>query len=108
MKAWSTIGAAFILTLAACAMVYAAATAERPSLVKTYLGNLDNGDADLADNTTIQTPPTDRLAARWMIFNHNYAGAPHCSPSRAMLMWGWDAAHASTLDTAGRGNVGIP
>lgn len=50
----------------------------------------------------VQTPHFDRVARNGVLFNHAYAAAPGCSPSRAALLTGrniWEieeaAAHAS-------------
>ena len=54
------------------------------------------------------TPNIDALAAEGMIFDHNYAGAPHCSPSRVALVLGKASYRVGVYDIMGRGDMKLP
>ncbi len=69
-----------------------AARPDRPNILLIYADDL--GYADLGyygsayGNNFIETPHLDQLAKEGMKFNHAYASAPLCSPSRAALLTG--------------------
>ena len=46
----------------------------------------------------VKTPNLDRLAARGVVFTHNYCAAPVCNPSRAALMSGLRPSTSGVYD----------
>jgi len=80
----------------------------RPNLLLIYCDDLGWGDVGFNGHPIVKTPNIDALAAQGMIFNHNYAGAPHCSPSRVALMLGKASYRVGMYDIMGRGDMELP
>ena len=85
-----------------------AAQTDKPNLLLIYCDDLGWGDVGFNGHPIIHTPNIDSLAADGMIFDHNYAGAPHCSPSRAVLMLGKASYRFGIYDIMGRGEMKLP
>ena len=75
-----------LLLLSLCASLRAADL--RPNIVLIYCDDLGYGDTGYTGHPIIKTPNIDRLAAAGIRLTQNYAGAPNCSPSRAVLLTG--------------------
>lgn len=80
----------------------------KPNLLLIYCDDLGWGDVSYNGHPIVNTPNIDDLAAKGMIFDHNYAGAPHCSPSRAVLMLGKASYRVGIYDIMGRGDMRLP
>ncbi len=59
-----------------------------PNLIIVLADDLGWGDLGVQGSRAIETPHIDRLAGDGMRFDHFYASAPVCSPSRAGLLTG--------------------
>ncbi|HSH10086.1 MAG TPA: sulfatase-like hydrolase/transferase, partial [Oceanipulchritudo sp.] len=75
---------------------------KRPNIVILLADDLGYGEVGCYGQQVIQTPTIDALAAKGLRFTDFYAGTAVCSPSRAVLMTGVHAGHASI-----RGNSGF-
>jgi arylsulfatase A len=84
------------------------AEAKKPNLLLIYCDDLGWGDVSFNGHPIIDTPNIDALAELGMIFDHNYAGAPHCSPSRVALMLGKASYRVGVYDIMGRGDMRLP
>ena len=62
--------------------------ADRPNVVVVLLDDAGAGDAGALGHPLLLTPNIDAFAARAVKFTQAYAGAPCCSPSRAVLLTG--------------------
>ena len=62
--------------------------AVRPNVVVVLLDDAGAGDAGALGHPLLLTPHIDAFAARAVRFTQAYAGAPCCSPSRAVLLTG--------------------
>ena len=62
--------------------------ADRPNVVVVLLDDAGAGDAGALGHPLLLTPYIDAFAARAVKFTQAYAGAPCCSPSRAVLLTG--------------------
>ena len=62
--------------------------AVRPNVVLILFDDLGFGDLGSYGNTSLETPRLDALAAEGIAFDHYYAPATVCSPSRAGLLTG--------------------
>ncbi|TWT81437.1 Arylsulfatase [Planctomycetes bacterium CA13] len=80
----------------------------KPNLLLIYCDDLGWGDVSFNGHPIVKTPNIDALAAEGMIFDHNYAGAPHCSPSRVALMLGKASYRVGFYDIVGRGDMKLP
>ncbi|WP_152285732.1 arylsulfatase [Flavicella marina] len=74
---------------------------KKPNIILLLTDDLGYGELGSYGQKTIQTPFLDKLASKSMVFTDFYAGAPLCSPSRAVLMTGMHTGHVSI-----RGNKG--
>src|SRR5687768_14637686 len=63
----------------------APASARPPNIVVIFADDLGYRDTGFTGSDFYETPNLDRLATRGMVFNHAYAGAGNCAPSRACL-----------------------
>lgn len=81
-----------------------AVAADRPNILFILADDLGYGHLGCYGQQHIHTPAIDRLAAEGLRFTQAYAGAPSCGPSRASLMTGLHAGHASVRQNDG----GIP
>ncbi|MEM7655472.1 MAG: sulfatase [Bacteroidota bacterium] len=59
-----------------------------PNLIYIMVDDLGWKDVGFMGSQYYQTPNLDQLASRSLVFDHGYAGAANCAPSRAMLMSG--------------------
>ncbi len=73
------------LLLAHSTFAATSATTRPPNIVLIFADDLGYKDTGFTGSTYYETPHLDRLAARGMVFNHAYAGAGNCAPSRACL-----------------------
>lgn len=99
-----------LLTLAALAATGARAQAPEgrgadrlPNVVLILADDLGYGDLGAYGNRVIRTPRLDRMAAEGTRFTQFYAGSTICAPSRAVLLTGLHAGHATV-----RNNVTWP
>ena len=74
----------------------------KPNILFLLADDLGYGELGSYGQEIIKTPVLDDLATRGMRFTDFYAGTSVCSPSRAVLMTGKHAGHATI-----RGNNGI-
>jgi arylsulfatase A-like enzyme len=99
------------VTLACVACASAPAfCADRPNIVFIMADDLGLGDIGILNQNaraaqglpSFATPNIDSIAQNGVRFNHMYAGAPNCSPSRAVLLTGFHEGHTmfdnATLD----------
>jgi arylsulfatase A-like enzyme len=75
---------------------------KRPNIVFLLADDLGYGELGSYGQETIKTPRLDALAKQGLRFTDFYAGNAVCAPSRAVLMTGKHAGHATI-----RGNKGI-
>ena len=76
--------------------------AKKPNIVILLADDLGYGELGSYGQQDIKTPNLDALAKKGVRFTDFYAGAPLCSPSRAVLMTGIHAGRVSI-----RGNQGL-
>ena len=62
--------------------------ADRPNVVVVLLDDAGAGDAGALGHPLLLTPNIDAFVSRAVKFTQAYAGAPCCSPSRAVLLTG--------------------
>lgn len=72
-----------------------------PNIILIVVDDLGSGGLGCYGQRLIQTPHLDRMAQEGMRFEQHYAGSGVCAPSRAVLLTGKHAGHASV-----RGNTG--
>ncbi len=72
-----------------------------PNIILIVVDDLGFGGLGCYGQRLIQTPHLDRMAQEGMRFEQHYAGSGVCAPSRAVLLTGKHAGHASV-----RGNTG--
>ncbi len=60
----------------------------RPNILFLSIEDLNDWIAPLGGHPDAVTPNLTRLAARTMVFDHAYAAAPACSPSRTSTLYG--------------------
>ncbi|WP_157548971.1 sulfatase-like hydrolase/transferase [Nonomuraea candida] len=70
----------------------------RPNIVIILADDLGYGQLGCYGQKLIDTPNLDRLAAQGLRFTSAYAGAPVCGPSRACLLTGLHAGHATVRE----------
>jgi arylsulfatase A len=94
----------FLKTLGASALAMPALPAgRRPNFVFLLMDDLGWADLGYSGSDFYETPHIDRLAAQGMRFDHGYAAAPVCSPTRAGIMSGkWPARVGVTNFIPGR------
>lgn len=66
---------------------------QRPNIIYVMADDLGYGDLGCYEQTTIQTPNLDRMAAEGMRFTSYYAGCTVCRPSRLSLWSGLHMGH---------------
>lgn len=81
---------------------------DKPNIIFIMADDLGWGDVGFNGQTKIKTPNIDRLAANGIILTRHYAGAPVCGPSRAVLMTGVHAGHATVRENPAWTSSGIP
>ena len=72
----------------AVAWLVAANSRPRPNVLVILADDLGQRDLGTYGSTFYETPHLDQLAREGVQFNHAYAAAPVCSPTRASLMTG--------------------
>jgi len=82
--------------------LHAEEASKKPNILILLADDLGYGELGCYGQEVIQTPHIDALAAGGMRFTDFYAGAPVCSPSRAVLMTGIHIGKNSI-----RGNKGL-
>ncbi|MEX0325042.1 MAG: sulfatase-like hydrolase/transferase [Puniceicoccaceae bacterium] len=95
-----------LLSLIVClllplAFLRAAEASQQPNILLLLADDMGYGELGCYGQQEIQTPVIDALAGQGMRFTDFYAGNAVCSPSRAVLMTGKHAGHATI-----RGNSG--
>ena len=73
----------------------------RPNILFLLADDLGYGELGCYGQEVIQTPVLDSLSTQGIRFTNFYAGAPVCSPSRAILMTGISSSYNNI-----RGNGG--
>ncbi|MBI1375427.1 MAG: sulfatase-like hydrolase/transferase [Phycisphaera sp.] len=111
----AAVAVAFVLLCGVCSR---AALAEKPNIVLVMADDQGWGDVAYYGHPYMVTPNLDDLAKSGLRFDHFYAAAPVCSPTRASVMtgrhpnrigvfkWGWpirpqEITIAEALKTAG-------
>ncbi len=82
MRSFLPLSLSLLLPISVAA---ATATTRPPNIVLIFADDLGYKDPGFNGSTFYETPNLDRLAARGMVFNHAYAAAGNCAPSRASL-----------------------
>ncbi|MBU2881230.1 sulfatase-like hydrolase/transferase [Psychrosphaera sp. B3R10] len=90
------------LTLITSFSLLAEEQAKTPNILFLLADDLGYGELGSYGQQTIKTPEIDNLADNGLKFTDFYAGNAVCAPSRAVLMTGKHAGHATI-----RGNKGI-
>ena len=62
--------------------------AGRPNIILVMADDQGYGDAGFTGHPFVKTPNLDAMAKAGVVFNHFYASAPVCSPTRASVMTG--------------------
>jgi arylsulfatase A-like enzyme len=80
---------------------------EKTNVILLMADDLGYGDVGFTGNETIRTPKLDEMASSGVTFNHFYAAAPLCSPTRASCLTGRNpfrqgifAAHTAGMRSA--------
>ena len=83
-------------------------TDDRPDLVLLMLDDWGWRDAGFMGSRFYSTPHMDALAREGLVYEHAYAAAPNCAPSRASLLTGrWTPEHGIlTVNSPARGKKG--
>ena len=68
-----------------------------PNILFILIDDLGWMDLACQGNKLVETPNIDRLALQGMRFTNAYAAAPVCSPTRAAIMTGKEAAKVAEL-----------
>mgnify|MGYP006281429567 CR=1 FL=1 len=76
----------------------------RPNIVFILADDLGYGEVGYNGQKIIRTPNVDRLAREGMVLTRHYAGNAVCSPSRTVLMTGYNPGRATTRDNRDVGN----
>lgn len=84
----------FLLLFACCLVAATSLAQQKPNIIYILADDMGYGDLGCYGQKQIRTPNIDALATAGMLFTQHYAGAPVCSPSRAVLMTGRDVGHA--------------
>jgi arylsulfatase A-like enzyme len=82
-----------------------AAPAARPNIIYIMADDLGPGDIGPFGQKKIRTPALDRLAAAGTCFDHFYAGASVCSPTRSVLMTGQHLGQTPIRGNHGKAGV---
>lgn len=91
-------GALAGLSVPAMAAPAQAALASRPNFLIILADDLGWGEIGVQGQKKIATPVIDRMAAQGVRFEAAYAGAPLCAPSRASMLTGLHAGHATVRE----------
>ncbi|MBM3852369.1 MAG: arylsulfatase [Verrucomicrobia bacterium] len=91
--------------LAAPAASLAAAPAAPPNIIYIMADDLGYGDIGPFGQKKIRTPNLDRMAAEGTSFDHFYAGACVCSPTRSALMTGQHTGHTRVRGNHGQAGI---
>ena len=77
-----------------------------PNIIMINVDDMGWRDVGFIGSHFYETPNLDSLASMGMVFNHGYASAANCAPSRACLMTGlWTPRHGVyTVGSSERGN----
>jgi arylsulfatase A-like enzyme len=98
---WGALALAIGLAAAGLA---AAECRPRPNVLIILVDDLGQRDLGAYGSTFYETPHLDRLAREGVQFNHAYAAAPVCSPTRASLMTGQWPQRTGITDYIGAPN----
>ena len=81
---------------------------DRPDIVLLMLDDWGWRDAGFVGSRFYSTPHMDALAREGLVYEHAYAAAPNCAPSRASLLTGrWTPEHGIlTVNSPARGKKG--
>ena len=89
--------------------VVATAKSGAPNFVVFLIDDMGWNDMGFSGNSVIETPRTDEMARRGMIFTNAYASAPNCAPTRACLMSGqYTPRHGVFTVVDARHSPGLP
>lgn len=106
MKIKNLLFASCILLMASCNSTRTNQTTtkieKQPNIIFLLADDMGYGELGSYGQEVIKTPFLDKLAAKGLRFTDFYAGTGVCSPSRAVLMTGKHAGHATI-----RGNKGM-
>jgi arylsulfatase A-like enzyme len=83
MKHWSGL---LIMVLLFCSCT--SGLQEQPNIIYIMVDDLAYGDFHCYGQSEFQTPQIDKFAGEGLKFNHAYAAAPVCSPTRVAFMTG--------------------
>ncbi len=83
-----SLGAGACLAVAGCASMQSAASSKKPNIVLCMADDQGWGDMAYNGHPILKTPNFDALAASALRFDHFYAAAPVCSPTRGSVMTG--------------------
>ncbi|WP_345567308.1 sulfatase [Nonomuraea rosea] len=75
--------------------------ATKPNIIVVLIDDLARRELGCYGNTFNETPHMDRLAADGIRFEHGYAAAPVCSPTRASIMTGQYPARVGITEFLG-------
>src|SRR5437016_912375 len=91
-----------LMLLAAAALSFCAAGADRPNVVFILADDLGWSDTTFdRPNAFYETPNIQRLAQRGLRFTQAYAANPLCSPTRASIMTGLYPARIGLTSATG-------
>ncbi|MDA1237185.1 MAG: sulfatase-like hydrolase/transferase, partial [Acidobacteria bacterium] len=90
-----------LLAAAACLLSVAGrAQAPRPNILFVISDDQSAMHAGAYGDTATHTPAFDRIAREGVLFNHAYAAAPSCAPSRSAILTGrniWEVEEGGIL-----------
>lgn len=81
---------------------------QRPNVLMILTDDQGSRDLRCYGAKDLTTPHLDQLAASGVRFNHFYAAAPVCGPSRAALLTGLHPWLATVQDNVGTAGQGLP
>lgn len=87
------------LALAVFSMAPAyAKVVDQPHIILVMADDQGYGDAGYTGHPVLKTPHLDAMSKDSLVFNHFYAGAPVCSPTRASVMTGRTPVRTNVLN----------
>jgi arylsulfatase A-like enzyme len=86
-KVYFILGAIGFFVIGTCHYIYSGKT-DKPNIILIYADDLGYGDLSCYGATRINTPNTDRLAARGLRFTNAHCTSSTCTPSRYSLLTG--------------------
>jgi arylsulfatase A-like enzyme len=101
----SALSAASAFHCLALSLPAATTPPPQPNIIYIMADDLGPGDIGPFGQKMIRTPHLDRLAAEGTCFDHFYAGASVCSPTRSVLMTGQHTGHTPIRGNHGKAGV---